>query len=337
MKRAVPYLLASIIHAEAKLRENLQDVHPLFKQPIFRYEWETSIGTGSVVSLFRTRILTGVNYCSETNVSATGVPQTVSILAKTVDVINGIEGIITKMQHVEESMMNSLDEAKKKTEEIVDELPDLLYNKIRNQLAARHQTPTVTEVQMIVSRETDALRNHMTEQIKQVTDQYQALQNLIANMQNGNGVQRQRETLPHDIDAENEQLPNLIDKLQTYNTITTFHLWYFESEGGRIRPLKNIPRSNFTRPVQCIIAKISIVMSNLERIGVYEHKLERGKDFSSLETVEAINAFKYCFQILATKIYATAKKKTTPSLKQITTIADKTYQYLKNHRGDILA
>jgi hypothetical protein len=82
-KRALPYLLASLLFHHDFLRQNLDATHPLWNQRLFtiRINLNGSTYSNAYVAM-KDSLLTGHNYCPETSMQATGIPSHLAMAAE---------------------------------------------------------------------------------------------------------------------------------------------------------------------------------------------------------------------------------------------------------------
>jgi hypothetical protein len=76
-KTVIPYLLASIVHHfhTGWLRQNIVPTHPIWSSKIFANAVNyNNVEYPNIVSILENRVLLGRNYCNQTYMQATGVP-----------------------------------------------------------------------------------------------------------------------------------------------------------------------------------------------------------------------------------------------------------------------
>ena len=73
-KNIIPYLVASIIFHQKFLKERLHFKHPLFSCSIFNRTHEIDGIKITIAEKFKGKILTGINFCNDTGMTASGIP-----------------------------------------------------------------------------------------------------------------------------------------------------------------------------------------------------------------------------------------------------------------------
>ena len=90
MKTALPFLLASVLHHEDFLRQNLSSRHPIFSSRVFTHNL--------LLDKMRKKTLLGYGHCSQTDLKATGIPPHLAIAARLADVVEKIKKLKKEME-----------------------------------------------------------------------------------------------------------------------------------------------------------------------------------------------------------------------------------------------
>jgi hypothetical protein len=88
-QRILPYLLASILYHDDWLRQTLPSTHPVFLSGIFTQN--------ELLVDLKSKVLTGVGFCVETQMRATGLPIHLAITKRLADVEAGLATILTEL------------------------------------------------------------------------------------------------------------------------------------------------------------------------------------------------------------------------------------------------
>ena len=99
MKTALPYLLASVIHHEQYLRDNLHESHPIFSSRAFH---------NSLIDILRGSTLCGVGVCEETDMKATGIPPHLALAEEIRQLKNKQKAFIEQLDRLEKYMKGEL-------------------------------------------------------------------------------------------------------------------------------------------------------------------------------------------------------------------------------------
>jgi hypothetical protein len=266
-KQAVPYLLASLVHHEPWLRDNLNKEHVIFSSYLF--------ATGEL-NKYKPHVLLGIGYCNETKLMATGIPPHLAISNELVNVVKQVN------------------ESKKEIINQCEDLPKRLTDTMLNKFNVNGAIPvTMSDMESMVKNlftqlkdELKGSRNNSEIQTNELTN---STDNYMPKMYHWGG---RMHMVP-----EGWLLPS-------GNTLKDiWNLWWHGHHNNCIQPYRFLNAHDLINDAQVVVfSKINGIVKNIVKIAIELKLIEEEKQIKGLTREETAVLFDQSFVMLMEKV-----------------------------------
>jgi len=282
----VPFLLASLIYHWKYLLKSFGPGNSLFNQPFSTRIFETNLGVGTIFQLFRDRILLGKNYCEDTKLQATGIPDHLSIAHE-------VKNLVDCVRRFEDE---ALPELKNAIISKIEEVPENVKSIIMENFTIEGVVPVnMSDIQRVISEAKAEILSKVSHiEINTALPQ----EDTVAI------------TSTHRFDyftwgGKIRMIPrNFIFPNSTVKTM--WDLWFHGNEKEKIQPYKNLVQNIKDleqKTTRNKVHRTNKVMMTLLKIAVEKELIDSTKDISKMTQAESDHVFDCTFPVLINICY----------------------------------
>lgn len=306
----IVFLLASLVHNDKWLRQNLPSVHPLFLASVY---------TCGFVDRLHDKVLLGITRCPVTNLLATGVPTHIMLSKEIQDLKMEVKDLREEMR---EDIKTHKEDIIDVVKDVARELPVALKSTMLENFQVEGAVPiTRDEVSVMFS----SFADRVTGQVVGRVDERLLLRLGVPvenNHQNINPEMAENNVSPEGFRSfvwggRIHMVPeNFV--LAPCPVYTVWMLWYKGNPHNRIQPYKNLQAFDLVKRVDKVnLTRIRKVMAALESIMFNPdfNILGNTRRIADLIPSEANDAFNRAFVILCKSLYHTESEEALVSLR----------------------
>ena len=312
LKRAVPFLFASLVYHIEWLEQKLSPLHPLWQHPVFTQLRGLDNENISLVISLRQFVSTGIGRCPITNMVASGIPYHLAIANEVRQNTEELRMLRQAQENNKLEIIQHLNDKAERVLEAVATIPTEVRNVIMDNFEVNGAVPLRPQdiVRAVESLE-QRLMMHM--------------EGIVNDLRN-NGVAAP----PRNDDVAPAEPPNEVREDQPFQNFiwgnairfvpadfifpsTTvkrlWFLWYYGDRNTRIRPYRYLAQGHTddlrTLKERVLLSKTKAVMEGLEEILFRSGKvgLRRAHHIMNLTLNESSTLFDEAFDVLLHQLY----------------------------------
>jgi hypothetical protein len=216
IKRALPFLLASICHHETWLRSTLPADHQLFVSPLF---------TSGALESLRVHVLSGCYRSLSTGLTATGIPPHLAMS-------NELTAVVKQTEEMKVQLLSQY-----------SSLPSKVADCILSQCSVNGAVPVTPDVlRSMLAQAVSQMSTHMREVLPEAV---RAAAPAAAADPNGNDGRFRLWTWGGQLHPVPEGW-----RLSSTDVMSTWRLWHFGNPAERIRPLRHLEKADLADQAQ---------------------------------------------------------------------------------------
>jgi len=345
LKRAMPFLIASVIYHQDYLKAKLHSTHPLWKSRMFCTNVEVEgVRYANVYCYFKDKILPGQFQCRSTNMQASGIPNHLQVVDEICTLREEVAEVKANLKESRGEVIEAVSNVESVVRSQVDSVPEKVKDCILENFHVEGVQPvTMSTLQAVLDRNNAHILEQMTGRFR----------DSIAHF----GVRVQEDTATEGLDGNSRlavspfrlfqwggMLGRMVPcgfKFPSCDIKTMWDLWHFGKPSEGIRPYKYLDSSlhgNFHADLTTKDDKENFSRAKKVILALTEHICERkGKrkeifdtEFATYDLIESDQLYEEHFPSFITTYYEHGNNKSLAL--NYTTLSNRMYKQNPNKK-----